>query len=440
MKTGNIFPINVNSQNMSKLPVLMIFLISSIVLMLAIPANSQIVPHEKICNSHLNCSECAASPSYCHWCASDDVCHSTLNWMEHQCIIGSTCPSLSIEQCERTEPEPIPSTTSDVSIAFASTFGIFTVGVLVMHCILRCGTKKKYVLSETFDHDTDTFLEERCNVHDEHVETILTTEGIEMASTFGTVITPHNDDRYAMEDPRLEELQLQDVTNGEEEDPEPEKQNDVKHYFPPSRLPFTLLSSFKAFLFASTRWFGVLAACGFLATLLLSVVIIYPSEPVVNICSTRVAWRSLLQNAITLNDVKAPFNLLLSISNTNVMGINLDLKSGSIRYDAQDGRSENIFGDFEANEISIEPNTITDFNVDVNIYPSRIQKPLVMMGEFIGNTLVFDVDADMGITLPSFFGYSFNRKWTHSIEFTVNELVDLVNSMDESRILCSCAF
>ena len=50
-----------------------------------------------------------------------------------------------------------------------------------------------------------------------------------------------------------------------------------------------------------------------------------------------------------------------------------------MKYDSWDGSREIVFWEFEADAISIQANTITDFGLDINIYPKGIPKPLAMI-------------------------------------------------------------
>lgn len=97
--------------------------------------------HEATCSSHTNCSECTSSEMYCHWCSSDQSCHSTKHWTEYSCVIGITdcsavennvtfdsnmeqtvatltssslsSSSSSNSQCQRVEPEKITNLSDD---------------------------------------------------------------------------------------------------------------------------------------------------------------------------------------------------------------------------------------------------------------------------------------------------------------------------------------
>ena len=157
-------------------------------------------------------------------------------------------------QCEDTEIEPIPSSASDVSIIVASSFGVFTGVALVVCCMSQCSKTARYTLSDSFNHDTKHLIKGSGDVNQEDIETILRNEEIEMASTFGTVITPYSGDMYALEDPHLEELHLHDITN-DTISPE-EGKHDSMCSFPPSCLPSNVLSLIKVSLFSSIEWFS----------------------------------------------------------------------------------------------------------------------------------------------------------------------------------------
>ena len=97
--------------------------------------NKDINGHEEECESHKSCSDCVSSHIYCHWCSSDETCHSTKNWMQHSCVIGSECT----EECERSQPEFL----YDNDEHKAGVWMIVFIGVFSFGSILSCSFRSR---------------------------------------------------------------------------------------------------------------------------------------------------------------------------------------------------------------------------------------------------------------------------------------------------------
>ena len=115
--------------------------------------NNDFNGHEEECESHKSCSECASSYVYCHWCSSDETCHSTKNWIQHSCVIGTECA----EVCTRSQPEylygHLNNTNTDASSSIvvkdehhgnkSRIWMIIVIGLVSFGSILSCSFRSK---------------------------------------------------------------------------------------------------------------------------------------------------------------------------------------------------------------------------------------------------------------------------------------------------------
>ena len=138
-----------------------------------------------------------------------------------------------------------------------------------------------------------------------------------------------------------------------------------------------------------------------------------------------------MENLIQLN-VVASFDVLISVENPNKVDVNLDLGSGSFKYEGIE------FGTFEVNSMSIEAESITDDIVTVSFTPLAPNlHPTVMLKQAVSGSLNITVDALMGVSFPRIMGYSFSRKWDgYTIDFSHDASAGLL----QNRRLCACDF
>ena len=145
---------------------------------------TKIEDHEDICASHSTCSECSSSEVFCHWCSSDDACHSTKNWMKYSCVIGADCHS--IERCQRTESERLNfnennrSTISGrnwtITVIGLSSFGAYILWAISSNRQKLSFGAKNYFLSRSLGGDIDDLkMEEVAYEEDDN-------QGIELRS------------------------------------------------------------------------------------------------------------------------------------------------------------------------------------------------------------------------------------------------------------------
>ena len=157
--------------------------------------------------------------------------------------------------------------------------------------------------------------------------------------------------------------------------------------------------------------------------------------------STMVGWTKIFENLLQVN-MEAPFDLLISVKNTNKLNVNFDLGLGSIKYQGIE------FGTFEVDSMTLPANSINDDFVSVtfsimNLQTANALHPLEIMEEMINGNLKFTVDAVMYISFPDIWGLSYKKKWNaYTVDFE-QEVTDLIASQttdSHGRELCLCKF
>lgn len=436
--------------------------------------DSQLISNEEAkCKALDSCEACETEPFRCQWCGgAENVCHTSLNFMKFQCSLQSSCPSNDdedettmldaadegvVDACKRAGAEKIP--VGDVAfVALAAACGVVFAITATLYAVSRCGSPKKNRRpSSSFSETADLRAgggssgEHGGGVDDDDLEFVSTStsRGIEMSSTFASRRPLGNNDD---DDRRANEFDSNNNNNGDDGDDDDlalydesrsprrgAKNNGAtspSSSDAPSRMVPTLRSSFRSFLWSGRRWFGVAALVSFAGAVAFSVVVLRPKEPTVNICSTKVIWREMLLGPISSGKLEAPFDLVLSVRNPNELDADVDLRNGVINYD--DGRQAEPLelGTFDLEALRIKANTIADVTANVTVYPTRVDRPLLMMEQFLSNTLKFQVAADLKVTLPSLFNIKFSRNWADTINFALVDVTSLLRGQNDlSHIL-----
>lgn len=89
------------------------------------------------CSSHKNCSACSLSSHFCHWCAKDNACHAVGS--PYGCLAGVDC--FSNERCMRKQPEkatPPPLDMDEVPDLLLRWLVILITAVLFATCATYC--------------------------------------------------------------------------------------------------------------------------------------------------------------------------------------------------------------------------------------------------------------------------------------------------------------
>jgi len=148
----------------------------------------------------------------------------------------------------------------------------------------------------------------------------------------------------------------------------------------------------------------------------------FPQIPVFNVCNDEVAWTKIIKNIVVFK-IDADFEILASISNPNRVAAALDQGNGSFSFDGEP------FGTYVIPSMVVEPMSITDFTIIVDISPADNSQAIHLAEAFYMGELVLEAEFEGTIRVPDVFNF------TKSIK-AQNVTVD-INAVSD-RSLCHC--
>ncbi len=148
-----------------------------------------------------------------------------------------------------------------------------------------------------------------------------------------------------------------------------------------------------------------------------------PRQPIYNVCTNRLGWKSIIEGMASLK-VSASFDLLISVYNPNRVEVDLKNGGGQFHYDGE------YIGSFEIPEGKIAQEAISDLIVKVTFTPDKWQA-LQLTSEYYRGTLRFMVGGHAHVSVPALGDYSFEAKFD-DIEVNPND-----PTLDDTH-LCAC--
>jgi len=398
--------------------------------------------NEDLCLQNTDCGSCQNAAAYCHWCPDSGSCHSARKWREYKCGLKAICNNepdsspfvsqeseihdtasaplvfhgdnqtvtmtpaspndVGVDTCKRTEPEYAgTSQTSSTILGYLLSGFSFISVFLFFHNRKKSNTYKPVEIELV---ETENFPQSKRKVFEDGESDINDPE-IDSESD--------SSDSYESDVGKDLEMSPSNMKNIE-------SKGSLNHAGM-SVIPTTIIS----FLVASAMF---------------TTFTLYPKQPSYNVCSTRVAWRSIIQNLVQikgLSETSASFEVLMSIYNPNAFDLNVTLGSGSIVF----GESEDILGTFNVESKLVKAQSIIDETVKVDFYPFHV-KPLKLLASLKAGDLYFKVDANLHGTFPQLGGLSIKKEGIQTIiDFKkVEEHVKGVLEHGKDRSLCKCDF
>ena len=160
----------------------------------------------------------------------------------------------------------------------------------------------------------------------------------------------------------------------------------------------------------------------FTVLLLISSLYYYPKIPEMNVCSDELAWNSIIDGMTSLK-MEASFEILLSLSNTNYLNIQLDEVSGLFTHDGQQVGTLSL-----KNKPIVRSRSITDILITCTVVPEKWEAWGIIK-EYYMETLILHLDLHIAITLP--------KIGIHLPSYKITDYVVNVND-PEDRHLCVC--
>lgn len=111
------------------------------------------------CASYKDCMSCSNASMTCHWCGSDNACHTIGS--PYGCLTGVNC--YSNQACVRSEPQPMPHKAPSGSVLIG--LGVFLLSALF--CTGACF----FVANEYVHHNTSIRMEKDPNYQELVVRT-----------------------------------------------------------------------------------------------------------------------------------------------------------------------------------------------------------------------------------------------------------------------------
>jgi hypothetical protein len=431
------------------------------------------------CASHGNCRDCAVASHFCHWCASDNSCHSIGSI--YGCVSGVDC--YDNPHCQRTQPEPYhphphtdTDTDTDDTMSTPTMIGwlpLLIIGFLsgtALCCITSCCwmlscLKGAYddlaALSQQLqnDDDNDDHDDSHNDNHNGGYQQQQQQQPLNIASsstvtaTATATVTPTNDDDdditttnlspHPEEQPLLEQEHNDPITV-ETTSHDYTRMVDGGELMATVEQPcrHTTRTTNRARLSrhhdrrrrrrrhrrlaAMDQLYVTCTGC-YMCTVLLIVVVtmaaifLYPQKPIYNICNDSVAWKSIMDSMTSLK-ATAEFEILASVYNPNHIDVALDVGRGTFAHDGV------LVGTYEIPPTSIAAGAITDILIVASLAPDKWEA-LSITAEYYRGTLVLQVDAEATIRIPVLADYT--------VTTSLKGIVVHVNDMSD-RHLCAC--
>ena len=353
--------------------------------------------NETACASHMNCSECALSSSFCHWCAHDQACHSVGS--VYGCVTGVDC--YSNDRCRRQTPEPID------SLVFPE-MGILPILVIaILGGICFCCSTLGYCVAGGVKGAYDDLA---------HLA----------AQSANTPTHPIVEQTRA-------------VTQGDQETHQHENEESAPLIAEQSNSEYQLMPDEPAPPFMARRrtraasrhmdcLFGACTVCYILSVAMVGGFIFagmryFPKAPQYNICNDALAWKSLV-DSMTSMKIEANIEILVSVMNPNHFDVSLNMGKGSFTHDGA------FVGTFEIPPSEAKAMMITDMMIIAKFTPEKWEA-LALTTEYYRGTLVLDVSSQASIRVPALANYSYEVDFK-DMRVHVND----PNLMD--RHLCAC--
>jgi hypothetical protein len=160
---------------------------------------------------------------------------------------------------------------------------------------------------------------------------------------------------------------------------------------------------------------------GLVLVMVATTVYFYPKRPVYNVCNDAVAYKKIFENIMALK-LDASFEILISLSNPNHLGVALDKGKGSFTFDGKP------VGTFEIPPDFIGAMAITDLMLVAKVTPDKYQAAQLAAAYFRGK-LVLEAEFQATVRVPAMFDMTYHLS-VEDIRVDVNELSD--------RSLCYC--
>lgn len=241
--------------------------------------------HAAACASQFSCWNCTAVPA-CHWCAGDGKCHAFAS--PYGCAIGLDCYDAG--ECVRVTPE---FRGLDTSASYAFPFVIYVVigvcsvllisNVILIDCLLM--TPERPLTPQSFAEVRQEEEQEEEEQADSDVNSVL-------------------------------------LTSIQEELSSPLHENAPVRGNRRSRRP--CFSKRRKVCCASLSAFAVLAT-------LVGIIVLGPRMVSYSVCNTRIEWSSVFRS-LAHGRVSADVELHLSLSNPNIVGLDVQHFSCQIKY------------------------------------------------------------------------------------------------------------
>ncbi|KAL3779522.1 hypothetical protein ACHAWO_007997 [Cyclotella atomus] len=378
------------------------------------------------CGDYTTCGDCSSSSWGCHWCSFDEACHAVGS--VHGCATGVNC--YGIDRCQRLEPEKIEGyggTFSRASFRGVGPVAWAVIGIvfgLVICCSSICfagvtllkgavddlvggqpemvedgmvvngGGDYQLLLQEERQQEERDNLEFAMLQNGSHKEDNVKNEGNGIGNR-EIVTTTHDQGSVT----NLSRLSIPTMYN-----PAPQNGGNIKRMYATCQM---------CYIFT------------FITTLVLAITALSyaPRHPEYNVCTDRVAWKSIVEGMTALK-MSASFDLLISVYNPNRWEVDLSNGAGQFQHDGE------YVGSFTIPAGRISPQAISDIVVKVTLTPDK-WSALSLTSEYYQGKLKFVVAGHSHVKIPGLGNYQFDAKF-EDIEVNVND-----PAMDDTH-LCAC--
>jgi len=397
------------------------------------------------CSDHKDCSDCARSSMFCHWCGFDNKCHAVGSI--HGCATGVNC--YNNKRCHRLQPEPKSDGFSAPPLLIL--YCMITSSIMII-CCSCCffgvrATKGAYedLVINTAAATADVVLEQQSMCMSRGVpvqigSTVRTTQlqPIEESGTEdGSKGSAREKQKSTLQYQTVEQWEnLEDPTNPDENSSFTQtllpKSSMLNRFDPAATRAGTILSrkSYRDSL-QSTNTKCLLGCCtliyifGVLLTIGMSIGILmyFPRIPQYNVCNNEFDWKSIVEGMASAK-IEAEFEILLSIYNPNRFGVDLVMGSGTFSHEGT------YVGRFEIPpHTEIGKQSISDILVTITLKPDKWEA-LALTTEYYRGTLVFSVDTSVTVSAPALMGFTYPAKFA--------DILVHVCDVSDDRSLCAC--
>jgi len=366
-------------------------------------------PTKKKCIDFKDCESCANSSWECHWCPQNEgSCHPLGSWSG--CATGADC--FAIDRCQRIEPERVNtgglfSKDTVKGVGPVVTTVLAVIMGLVLCCATCCFAGLTFVKGAVDDlvrgSDDDGMDDQYYDDDDDDVnlETPLLLENGSAGETDGEAIA--NANRTIPAPLSVTQLSAMSVTTNNRHRPT-KKKSSMKRMYGVCQVVYLLSIFLTVILFLVGMSYA-------------------PRQPIYNVCTNRLGWKSIIEGMASLK-VSASFDLLISVYNPNRVEVDLKNGGGQFHYDGE------YIGSFEIPEGKIAEEAISDIIVKVTFTPDKWQA-LQLTSEYYRGTLRFMVGGHAHVSVPALGSYSFEAKFD-DIEVNPND-----PNLDDTH-LCAC--